>query len=150
MQTCNHITKQSFKISELGICTLMHSLESDSFSSKKSCLIKIIPALPVTATHINTLIMSKSQIPNEQRYYFQFFIHVLINSSGKTYKKQNLSVCFHLASFKVYDDQTINSHSIVAGGQVYNKMNMTFHPTENKEEYLNGRSMAPKSFLKTC
>lgn len=57
---------------------------------------------------------------------------------------KNKKSCFAFASFKVHDDQTINSHAIYnffAGGQAHDKMNMIFHPTQTTKRNWNGCSL---------
>lgn len=60
-------------------------------------------------------------------------------------KIRKLTSGFALDSFKGHDDQTINSNVIynsVAGGQIYNKLNVTFNPTQGKKGNSNGHSMS--------
>ncbi|GBP60013.1 hypothetical protein EVAR_41295_1 [Eumeta japonica] len=51
-------------------------------------------------------------------------------------KIRSINASFALASFNVEDDRTINSrgiYSFIVCGQVYHKMNMAAHPTQNDE-----------------
>lgn len=78
------------------------------------------------------------RIVMEQPKFSNELVRLFLNRhpySEEFHKKiRKINASFAVASFNVEDDRTINSHGIysfIVCGQVYHKMNMAAHPTQN-------------------
>lgn len=77
--------------------------------------------------------LDSPQFPNELVRLF-VHCHPLTNEFHK--RIRNLNSCFALASFTVDDNRTINNRGIytfIAAGNVYHKINIAAHPTQNSQ-----------------
>ncbi|GBP31298.1 hypothetical protein EVAR_31423_1 [Eumeta japonica] len=79
------------------------------------------------------ILIEPPKVPNE---LVRLFLKRHPHSEEFHKKIRNINASFALASFNVEDDRTINSrgiYSFIVCGQVYHKMNMVAHPTQNDE-----------------